>query len=143
MRDKYCTQRRLVGSSVSTPFVGQDEFGKEGCFFAFPDLSCRTPGAFCLMFSVTMANTTMTHKRFPIVAQTMSDVFDVYSAKEIPGTVASSGLARTLKAQGCILQLKKGNNDRPVRDRGGHYESGGDTDNDDNERSHKSKRRRR
>ncbi|RSL74340.1 hypothetical protein CEP52_017904, partial [Fusarium oligoseptatum] len=45
-------QRRLMGSLVSAPFVGKDEFNKEGCFFCFPDISCRTPGLFRLKFSL-------------------------------------------------------------------------------------------
>ena len=40
-------QRRLMGTLVSSPFVGKDENGVEGCFFCFPDLSCQIGRASC------------------------------------------------------------------------------------------------
>jgi hypothetical protein len=143
MADEYRHQRRLMGSLVSCPFIGKDEHGRTGVFFPFPDLSCRTPGSFRLGFSAMMVQTSGRYQRYPIVAEVMSDVFHVYNAKDFPGMVASSDLAQTLKAQGCILQLKKGNNDRPVRGRGGRYESDDDYDDDDDERMHNSRRKRR
>jgi hypothetical protein len=100
-----------MGSLVGTPFVGKDEHGKEGCFFTFADLSCRTPGSFRLKFSVIMIDPTRAGiiRHFPILTEVQSDVFTVYNAKDFPGMVASTQLAHSLKAQGCILQLKKGN----------------------------------
>lgn len=111
MPEEYRHQRRLMGSLVGTPFVGKDEHGKEGCFFTFADLSCRTPGSFRLKFSVIMIDPTRAGiiRHFPILTEVQSDVFTVYNAKDFPGMVASTQLAHSLKAQGCILQLKKGN----------------------------------
>ena len=45
----------------------------------------------------------------PILAETLSDVFTVYSAKDFPGMRSSSALTRALKLQGCNIQVKKGN----------------------------------
>ncbi|KAL7798442.1 velvet factor domain-containing protein [Trichoderma ceciliae] len=111
MPEEYQHQRRLMGSLVSTPFVGQDENGREGCFFCFSDLSCRTPGSFRLKFTLMMIDPSRAGfvRHFPILAEIKSEPFKVYSAKEFPGMVASSSLAKRLKEQGCIISIKKGN----------------------------------
>ncbi|RTE69646.1 hypothetical protein BHE90_015970 [Fusarium euwallaceae] len=104
-------QRRLMGSLVSAPFVGKDEFDKEGCFFCFPDLSCRTPGSFRLKFSLAKVDVVRAAevKHFPVLAVVVSDVFTVYTAKDFPGMEASTRLIKCLKEQGCIIPIKKGN----------------------------------
>ncbi|ODA82762.1 hypothetical protein RJ55_01271 [Drechmeria coniospora] len=111
MPEEYQHQRRLMGSLVGTPFVGQDEHGEEGCFFCFSDLSCRTPGSFRLKFTLIMIDPLRAGviRHFPMLTEITSDVFHVYSAKEFPGMVASSSLAKKLKEQGCIISIKKGN----------------------------------
>jgi hypothetical protein len=132
MPEEYRHQRRLMGSLVSTPFVGKDEHGKEGCFFTFSDLSCRTPGSFRLQFSVMMIDPIRAGaiRHFPTLTQIQSDIFTVYNAKDFPGMVASTQLAHSLKAQGCILQLKKGN-DKSKNPKGVHDLSDDDLDDDD------------
>ncbi|PHH70986.1 hypothetical protein CDD80_5611 [Ophiocordyceps camponoti-rufipedis] len=119
MPDEYQHQRRLMGSLVGTPFVGRDDRGVEGCFFCFGDLSCRTPGAFRLKFTLIMIDPMRAGliRHFPILTETLSDVFHVYSAKEFPGMLPSSNLAKRLKEQGCIISIKKGND----RSRGGRH----------------------
>ncbi|RSL77482.1 hypothetical protein CEP52_017711, partial [Fusarium oligoseptatum] len=115
-------RRRLMGSVVGTSFVGQDEYGETGCFFCFPDLSCRTPGPFRLKFSlveVDLAQARQT-KHFPILAEAMSDIFVVYLAKDFPGMQASTPLVKHLKEQGCVITIKKG-----------FRESNSDSDQDD------------
>lgn len=123
MPDEYQHQRRLMGSLVGTPFVGDDDQGEEGCFFCFSDLSCRTPGSFRLKFTLFMIDPTRAAalRHFPILTETKTEIFQVYSAKEFPGMVASSALAKKLKEQGCIISIKKGN-DR-ARGRGGDGQS--------------------
>jgi hypothetical protein len=113
MPEEYHPQRRLTGTLVGVPFSGQDEHGKEGCFFCFGDLSCRTPGAFRLKFDLHMIDPIRGSvvKRFPMQAEKFSDVFRAYNAKEFPGMLASSALAKRLKEQGCIIPIKKGNGD--------------------------------
>lgn len=103
--------RRLVGSLVATPFVGQDERGREGCFFCFSDLSCRTLGCFRLKFSLAMIDPGRAGpavKHFPIVGEAVSAAFHVYNAKDFPGMRPSSKLAVRLKQQGCMISIKKG-----------------------------------
>ncbi|KAJ9137259.1 Velvet factor [Pleurostoma richardsiae] len=111
MPEDYRQQRRLMGTLVSSPFVGLDENGKEGCFFCFPDLSCRTPGSFRLKFALIIIDVTRQRpgSSFPIVATAMSDVFTVYNAKDFPGMTASTALTKRLKEQGCLISIKKGN----------------------------------
>lgn len=108
--DKRLT-RRLMGTLVSSPFVGQDEEGKEGCFFCFPDLSCRTHGKYRLRFVLMRLEPSDLQPEgyTPIITETMSEVFTVYTAKEFPGMRPSTALTKALKRQGCAISVKKGN----------------------------------
>ena len=103
--------RRLMGTLVSSPFVGHDEEGKEGCFFCFPDLSCRTHGKYRLRFVLMRLEPSELQPEgcTPIITETMSDVFTVYTAKEFPGMRPSTSLTKALKRQGCAISVKKGN----------------------------------
>ncbi|KAI5868148.1 velvet factor-domain-containing protein [Durotheca rogersii] len=117
MPDDYRQQRRLMGTIVSSPFVGLDENNEEGCFFCFPDLSCRTPGTFRLRFSLVVLDPhSVPGSRTPVCAVAMSDVFTVYNAKDFPGMRASTALTKRLKEQGCLISIKKGNERSHARD---------------------------
>ncbi|KAH7631937.1 velvet factor-domain-containing protein [Sordaria sp. MPI-SDFR-AT-0083] len=111
MPEDFRQQRRLMGTLVASPFVGQDENGEEGCFFCFPDLSCRTPGIFRLKFALVVLDPArmMAGDRSSIVATAMSEPFQVYNAKDFPGMKASTPLTKRLKEQGCLISIKKGN----------------------------------
>ncbi|KAL7626383.1 hypothetical protein AAE478_003155 [Parahypoxylon ruwenzoriense] len=125
MPDDYRQQRRLMGTIVSSPFVGFDDNNEEGCFFCFPDLSCRTPGTFRLRFSLVVLDpNSVPGSRTPVCAVAMSDVFTVYNAKDFPGMRASTALTKRLKEQGCLISIKKGNERTHARD---------DSDDDDDE----------
>jgi hypothetical protein len=131
MPEDYRPQRRLMGTVVSSSFVGLDEHGEEGCFFCFPDLSCRTPGSFRLKFSLVLldpARSTPGYKT-PVSAEVMSAVFTVYNAKDFPGMQASTPLTKRLKEQGCLISIKKGNEKGGSSSR--HDRDGGDSDDDD------------
>jgi hypothetical protein len=133
MPEDYRTQRRLMGTVVSSPFAGRDENDEYGCFFCFPDLSCRTPGSFRLQFSFMVLDPTSSPGyRTPVLAVVMSDVFTVYNAKDFPGMKASTPLTKRLKEQGCLISIKKGNdkNDR-VRKRDDSDSNEEDVDEDD------------
>lgn len=103
--------RRLMGTLVSSPFVGHDEEGKEGCFFCFPDLSCRTHGRYRLRFVLMRLEPSELQPEgcTPIITETISEVFTVYTAKEFPGMRPSTSLTKALKRQGCAISVKKGN----------------------------------
>jgi hypothetical protein len=104
-------QRRLMGTLVSSPFVGKDEFDVEGCFFTFPDLSVRTPGKYSLRFSLAVIDpmSMQLGSKAPIKSVVKSADFDVYNAKDFGGMRASSALSKRLKHQGCLISVKKGN----------------------------------
>lgn len=103
-------ERQLLGTLISIPFVGEDEHGEEGCFFCFPDLSCRTPGSFRLKFSLVEIEPSRAKevKRFSELAESYSHIFVVYTAKDFPGMQASTELVKRLRDQGCIIPIKKG-----------------------------------
>lgn len=100
-----------MGTLVASPFVGTDENDQRGCFFCFPDLSCRTHGRYRLRF--VLMRIEMSHARpggyMPVLTSTLSDVFTVYTAKNFPGMRASTALTKALKRQGCAISVKKGN----------------------------------
>lgn len=104
-------QRRLMGTLVSSPFVGLDEHNVEGCFFTFPDLSVRTPGIYSLKFSLVVLDPTNMRPGGSATVQStaMSAPFQVYNAKDFCGMRASTALTKKLKHQGCLISVKKGN----------------------------------
>jgi hypothetical protein len=109
LRRRTCLE--LKGQRVATPIIAKDVNDKEGCFFCFPDLSCRLQGRYRLRFVLIRVNPTSLHVggSSPIVAEVTSDIFSVYTAKDFPGMQSSSALTRALKLQGCNLQLRKDN----------------------------------
>ncbi|CAL3970688.1 unnamed protein product [Diplocarpon coronariae] len=135
-------QRRLMGTLVASPFVGRDEHGAEGCFFTFPDLSVRTPGRYSLKFALVnlVPGLMGPGQSAPIRHVIWSDQFQVFNAKDFGGMRASTELTKALRAQGCMISVKKGNGRA-----GGRVEDDDDDDDDDEEeevgrRGKKSKR---
>lgn len=108
--DRRNQQRRLMGTLVASPFVGKDENNVEGCFFCFPDLSCRTTGRYRLkfVFMVLDPNLMQNGNKVPFSSTVISDVVTVYAAKDFPGMQSSTPLTRKLKEQGCLISVKKG-----------------------------------
>lgn len=118
-------QRRLMGTLVASPFVGKDERGVEGCFFCFPDLSCRTTGQYRLKFVLMVLdpNTMKMGTKVPYSASVTSGVVTVFAAKDFPGMQASTALTRRLKEQGCLISVKKGI--EKIGERGGESDDEG------------------
>jgi hypothetical protein len=123
-------QRRLMGTLVSSPFVGRDEFGKEGCFFTFPDLSVRTPGTYSLRFSLMVLDPMQMMKgnSVPVSSVVFSQAFHVFNAKDFGGMRPSTELTKRLKHQGCLISVKKGNSKT-----GGASKDDEDDDDDEDE----------
>jgi hypothetical protein len=141
-------QRRLMGTLVASPFVGNDEHDVEGCFFCFPDLSVRTPGTYSLKFSLV----TLDPSRMgpgcssPIRSTVTSAVFQVYNAKDFSGMRASTELTKRLKHQGCLISVKKGNaksNGKNERDDDEEEEDDDDEDDDEGPKRKVAKRPKR
>lgn len=111
--------RRLTGTLVASPFTGtdldapasRDDNARLGCFFVFPDLSCRQVGRYRLRFQIMKIGPEMlaVGGRTSIVRSVESDVFEVFSAKDFPGMRASTALTKDLKRQGAAVSVKKGN----------------------------------
>lgn len=139
MPDEYTRQKRLMGNLVASPFVGTDENGVEGCFFCFPDVSCRTPGQYRLKFSL-IALDYRPGAKSPVKVEALSDVFQTFSPKEFPGMTESSALAKALKHQGCNIPIKKGN--ETARGAGGGQREDSDEVSDQEESSSRRKRPR-
>ncbi len=129
-------QRRLMGTLVASPFVGNDEHHVEGCFFCFPDLSVRTPGTYSLKFQlVTLDPSRMRPgSSSPVRSTVKSAVFHVQNAKEFEGMKPSSELTKRLKMQGCLISVKKGNpKSKEKNDRDDDDEEDDDDDDDADE----------
>lgn len=136
------TTRRLMGQLVASPSVAKDEHDVEGCFFCFPDLSCRTHGRYRLRFILMRIDPMNLHVGgfSPILTEVLSDVFTVYTAKDFPGMRPSSALTRALKLQGCNIQVKKGNEKALARKRLTASQEAG-VDHDDDEEMGKRRRK--
>lgn len=134
------TTRRLMGQLVASPSVAKDEHDNEGCFFCFPDLSCRTNGRYRLRFVLMRIDPMNLHVGgfSPILTEVLSDVFTVYTAKDFPGMRPSSALTRALKLQGCNIQVKKGNEKALARKR---LTQGQEHDHDDDDELGKRRRK--
>jgi hypothetical protein len=135
-------QRRLMGTLVASPFVGNDENDVEGCFFCFPDLSVRTPGTYSLRFSLVNldpARMRPGHSE-PIRSTVKSDAFNVYNAKDFGGMRASTELTKRLKHQGCLISVKKGNAKSSGKNERDEDDDDFDEDDDDLEEGSKARK---
>lgn len=104
-------QRRLMGTNVASPFPAKDENNEEKIFFTFPDVSVRTPGTYRLKFNLCVMDIMRQGPgaKNPVPSSAMSAPFQVFNAKDFGGMQASSALTKSLKAQGCLIPVKKGN----------------------------------
>ncbi|GAB7339773.1 hypothetical protein MBLNU457_6329t1 [Dothideomycetes sp. NU457] len=147
-RPDMASAQRLMGNSLASPCVAKDEKGVKGSFFVFPDLSCRSPGKYKLLFRLLKVNPRdMTNPAKNRIRATLhSDAFDVFTAKEFPGMRASSALLRSLRNQGLNVGVKKGSAasrrnarrkalDQQQRRRGHHSDGEEDDDDDDDDDS--------
>jgi hypothetical protein len=111
--------KRLIGTLVSSPFVGRDENDIECCFFPFDDLSIRTVGAYRLKFSLMVLDLAKmgVGNRVKVSDTVTSNVILVFNPKSFPGMRPSTELTRRLKSQGCFVSIKKGNpkKDKPAK----------------------------
>jgi len=128
-------QRRLMGTNIASPFYGKDENNVDRCFFTFPDLSVRTPGIYSLRFTLVVMDCTKMHTRgfkAPVTAMVKCKSFQVFNAKDFRGMRASTALTKSLKAQGCLIPVKKGNS-RANTGRSGHNDDDDEEGNDEDD----------
>ena len=110
--------RKMTGTLVASPFFATDpdtpasldQNSRLGCFFIFPDLSCRQIGLYKLNFTIMKVGfQNMTPgSTIPVLTTVESDEFEVYSAKDFPGMKASTPLTVDLRRQGALVSVKKG-----------------------------------
>ncbi|KAI8882454.1 hypothetical protein K501DRAFT_323971 [Backusella circina FSU 941] len=102
-----CT-RVLMGSLVSSPSLLKNPQGKQGLYFAFPDLSIRTEGQYTLRFSLIklVSSDFQPDAKSKIIAQVFSDPFTVYSAKKFPGMTESTELSKAFAKQGLKIPIR-------------------------------------
>ncbi|KAL8663190.1 MAG: hypothetical protein Q9168_008137 [Polycauliona sp. 1 TL-2023] len=117
--DPQKMSRRLTGSLIASQFIGTDPEAppstipdaRLGCFFIFPDLSCRQTGIYKLRFTLMRIDIEImpTGSSKNLVIQVVdSDPFEVFTPKDFPGLKASNELMKDLKRQGANVSIKKG-----------------------------------
>jgi hypothetical protein len=128
-------QRRLMGTNVASPFPAKDENNEEKIFFTFPDVSVRTPGTCRLKFNLCVLDLMRQGpgSKNPVPTTVMSDPFQVFNAKDFGGMRASSALTKSLKAQGCLIPVKKGNTRANAQSKNRNEEEDDEEDEDDDE----------
>jgi Velvet factor len=86
--------------------IHTDTLTMPATFFVFPDLSVRAAGTYRLRFRLMdWGITAETGKAQPILAETFSEPFRVYTSKDFPGMRGSSTLTWNLRKMG-MLDLK-------------------------------------
>ncbi|KAG6889230.1 hypothetical protein C0992_005925 [Termitomyces sp. T32_za158] len=124
---RHTYTRTLIGPLSANACRLLDEHRKPGIFFLFQDLSVRTEGSFRLRLRLMNigappapeAGATCVHNDVsPVLAQTFTDTFTVYSAKRFPGVPDTTALSIAFGNQGQKLPLRNrhGSNKRRRRD---------------------------
>ncbi|KLO05346.1 hypothetical protein SCHPADRAFT_911105 [Schizopora paradoxa] len=135
---RHTYTRTLVGPLSANACRLNDEHRKPGIFFLFQDLSIRTEGTFRLRMRLMNVGappapepgaTRVMVGQSPILAQTFTEPFIVYSAKRFPGVPDTTALSIAFGNQGQKL---------PLRNRHGSRNSGrrrrrGDSDGSEDE----------
>ncbi|KIP12757.1 hypothetical protein PHLGIDRAFT_97406 [Phlebiopsis gigantea 11061_1 CR5-6] len=136
---RHTYTRTLVGPLSANACRLLDEHRKPGIFFLFQDLSIRTEGTFRLRLRLMNVGappapepgSNRVHTDVsPVLAQTFTEPFVVFSAKRFPGVPDTTALSIALGNQGQKLPLRNRNNTKQGRKRArnGSDESGEDSD---------------
>ncbi|KAH8118738.1 velvet factor-domain-containing protein [Phellopilus nigrolimitatus] len=137
---RHTYTRTLVGPLSANAARLNDEHRKPGVFFLFQDLSIRTEGTFRLRLRLMNvgaypapdpgANRVMEGSA-PILAQTFTEAFTVYSAKRFPGVPDTTALSIAFGNQGQKLPLRNRHGSRQTGRRRRRGESDGSEDDSD------------
>lgn len=112
---RHTYTRTLVGPLSANACRLLDEHRKPGIFFLFQDLSVRTEGTFRLRLRLMNVGAPPAPERgatrvhtdvSPVLAQTFTDSFVVFSAKRFPGVPPTTALSIALGNQGQKLPLR-------------------------------------
>ncbi|WWC68756.1 uncharacterized protein I206_102690 [Kwoniella pini CBS 10737] len=104
--------RVLVGKVTATCHKLQDEEDKPGLYFFVADLGTRTEGTFTLRMMMTDITSLMDPEvllgaKAPVLAETFSEPFTVFSAKRFPGVIPTTNLTKVFASQGVKLSVRE------------------------------------
>ncbi|WWC60167.1 uncharacterized protein I303_102732 [Kwoniella dejecticola CBS 10117] len=104
--------RVLVGKVTATCHKLQDEEDKPGLYFFAADLGIRTEGTFTLRMMMTDITSLMNPEvllgaKAPVLAETFSEPFTVFSAKRFPGVIPTTNLTKVFASQGVKLSVRE------------------------------------
>ncbi|KAF5359027.1 hypothetical protein D9758_004859 [Tetrapyrgos nigripes] len=134
---RHTYTRTLVGPLSANATRLLDEHRKPGIFFLFQDLSVRTEGTFRLRMRLMNvgappapeAGALSIHTNVsPVLAQTFTEPFTVFSAKRFPGVPDTTALSIAFGNQGQKLPLRNRNGSSS-----GKRRRRGDSDDDDSD----------
>ncbi|KAF9481854.1 hypothetical protein BDN70DRAFT_875805 [Pholiota conissans] len=134
---RHTYTRTLVGPLSANACRLLDEHRKPGIFFLFQDLSVRTEGSFRLRMRLMnvgappapeMGAQRVHNDVSPVLAQTFTEQFTVYSAKRFPGVPDTTALSIAFGNQGQKLPLRNRHGSSKRRRRG---DSESDEDSDE------------
>lgn len=136
---RHTYTRTLVGLLAANACRLLDEHRKPGIFFLFQDLSIRTEGTFRLRlrlmnigapFETGSTGSPRVHTNVsPVLAQTFTAPFVVYSAKRFPGVPGTTALSIAFGNQGQKLPLRN----RHGSSKNGRRRRRGDSSDDDSD----------
>lgn len=134
---RHTYTRTLVGPLSANACRLLDEHRKPGVFFLFQDLSVRTEGAFRLRMRLMnvgappapeMGALRIHTDVSPVLAQTFTEPFVVYSAKRFPGVPDTTALSIAFGNQGQKLPLRNRHGPSKRRRRGDSESEEDDSD---------------
>ncbi|TDL29832.1 hypothetical protein BD410DRAFT_780327 [Rickenella mellea] len=137
---RHSYTRTLVGPLSANACRLLDEHRKPGIFFLFQDLSIRTEGSFRLRLRLMNVGAPPAPEPgalrvstgiSPILAQTFTDPFVVYSAKRFPGVPDTTALSIAFGNQGQKLPLRNRHGSRQQGRRRRRGDSDGSDDDSD------------
>ena len=108
--------RNLIGALAQSASKLKGMDGQPGIFFIFHDLSVRTEGLFCLRFTFVVLGNHIRNTDQPtdILASTLSEPFQVYSAKKFPGMLGPTPLTKHFSSQRVRIPTRR----RKAKDEG-------------------------
>lgn len=102
--------RVMMGNIFANAVPLEDEHGKRGFFYIFPDLSIRVEGRYRLKFDLLRVVLPPGPPALPgtnhVAAEVLSDVFVVYAAKKFPGMMQSTELTKAIARQGIKISVR-------------------------------------
>jgi hypothetical protein len=149
--------RVMMGNIFANATLLEDDKGRRGLFYIFPDLSIRVEGRYRLKFDLlrlVLPPDQPAVDNHRIAAESLSDVFVVYAAKKFPGMMESTELTKAIARQGIKISVRgeprgrregKGNTGKrggAAGKRRGSISSDGDDDEVASSKSSETKRKR-